>query len=94
MSDALEITSNLPEIQYESPITEQFPPNYGIFQIEGKPSQSFLQIAQQINKHSCYVISDAGDLINSEPLKLPDYQYKISKDLQMEIDAPLSNDEI
>lgn len=93
MSDALEITGEYLSVEVPAKASEQLPQNFGVFQADTKLNPIFLQIAQQINEHSFYVVSDSGPIPQTEPLILPDYQFKKVTDSAMEIDAPLPNDE-
>ena len=92
MSDALEITSD-PIISQLSLEETEIPKNYGLFQPETKKNPTFLQIVQQINNHSAYVINTTPHFFESKKPKLSDYNYNTVQENKMEIDAPVPADE-
>ena len=92
MSDALEITSD-PIISQLSLEETEIPKNYGLFQPETKKNPNFLQIVQQINNHSAYVINTTPHFFESKKPKLSDYNYNTVQENKMEIDAPVPADE-
>lgn len=96
MSDALEIIGHSPEEIQEFEPTEEISPHFSIYQTQqilddklskNKQSQVFNQIAQQINNHSLFVISDAKTMPENieaqfkyfEPVTLAEGSMKIDK---------------